>query len=745
MRGMPYDSVGTHRTGEGERGAGMTGPHADPPPLLAAALAYAARGLHVFPCWELVGSDCACPRTHRSRDAQGQCGSPGKHPRTPNGVKDATTDPAIIAGWWGRWPKAHVAIAAGASGLLVVDVDPRNGGDDSLADLERQHGPLPDTPRQLTGGGGVHVLFQRPDRPHVRGPRHGLGRGVDVKADGGYIIAAPSGHLLGRPYIWEVGHALDDLPIAPVPPWLLERLDTRTVSAVPPGSTTPVLDGLLGAALHAAGWLGHPMGLDKNACRCPQEDQHTTGSRMNGSTIVYAPRRPGGTGWFHCSHGHCGDLTTDAVLDALPAAAVTRARESLAARGIRAQDGPTPGADAPPPGDADAPPPRAPSAARKRTRMQAGDLAALLATDPAWAGCLEHDVFADRIIWARPAPIVAGLPRPGIGAELADRDLTYIAHWATCTRGWTVGADAVHAACTAAAHTNCVHPVRRYLESLAWDGTPRLGTWLQTYLQAPDAPTTTAIGVWALVAAVARVFEPGCKADHVLILEGPQAAGKSEAIRVLGGPWYHPQLPNLLGERPGQELQGRWLVEIGELDAFRGIAVSRIKDFVSRPVDIYRPSYGRCSVTRPRQCVFVGTTNEDSYLRDPTGGRRFWPVATGDIRLDDLRSDRNQLWAEAVLAYRNDAQWWPDRAWWPQLHAIQEARYEGDPWEGLVADYVAGLASVTTRELLEGAVHKHADQWTRTDQMRVAEILKRLGWHHRLAGADRLRRWFPGA
>jgi Virulence-associated protein E/Bifunctional DNA primase/polymerase, N-terminal len=727
----------------------MSAPAAEPSPLLEAARRYVACGLQVFPCWELRpdGTDCACPRGHPSRDAAGHCGSPGKHPRTPAGVKDATTDAATIARWWSTWPRAHVAIAAGASNLLVVDVDPRNGGDDSLAELEAAHGPLPPTPRQLTGGGGVHVLFRRPDRKHVRGPRHGLGRGVDVKADGGYIIAAPSGHLSGRGYVWEIGSSLDDLPIADPPAWLLERLDTRSLRDATP-ATTAVTDGLLGAALEAAGWLGRPLGLDKSAARCPQEDQHTTGSRFNGSTVAYAPQKPGGLGWFHCSHGHCGELTPDDVLEALPAATVTAARAALRARGIAADERPRD--DVPPPGDGDVPPhatavpkPAPEPPAGKRVRMGPGDLAVALTTDPAWAGCLEHDTFADRVVWRRPVPRLPGLPRPLVGAELADRDLTYIAHWAAMKRRWSLGLDGVHAACVAAAHVTPTHPVRAYLEGLVWDRVPRLALWLQTYLHAPDAPTTTAIGTWTLIAAVARIYQPGCKADHVLILEGPQAAGKSEAIRVLGGPWYHPQLPNLLGERPGQELQGRWLIEIGELDAFHGIAVSRVKDFVSRPVDIYRPSYGRCSVTRPRQCIFIGTTNEDTYLRDPTGGRRFWPVATGAIRLEALRADRDQLWAEAVVEYRQGTTWWPERDWWPQLQAIQEARYEGDPWEAVIADHIAGLPSVTTREILEGPLHKLIEHWTRTDQMRVADVLKRLGWHRR--GDHRVRRWYPAS
>src|SRR5262245_8079939 len=324
-------------------------------PILAAALRYAARGWLVFPCWEITldGTDCACPRSHPSRDSQGHCGSPGKHPRTPNGVKDATTDVTMITTWWTRWPRAHIAIAAGASGLLVVDVDPRNGGDATLAELQATYGPLPETPRQLTGGGGWHIVLRRPDRPHVRGPKNGLGQGIDVKCDGGYIIVAPSGHLLGD-YVWEIGFEFDELPIADAPAWLLERLDTRARHDSPP-TNTPVREGLLGAALEAADCLDRPLGLDRCACRCPQEEQHTTGTRFNGSTVVYAPSKPGMLGGFHCSHGHCTALDARAVLDALPSTAVIAGRAALRARGIRIHE-PRPAEDVPFPSDEDAPP-----------------------------------------------------------------------------------------------------------------------------------------------------------------------------------------------------------------------------------------------------------------------------------------------------------------------------------------------------------------------------------------------------
>jgi len=712
-------------------------PAPDPSPLLEAARTYLRFGCAVFPCWELTpdSSDCACPRTHPSRDVAGHCGSPGKHPRTPNGVKDASTDAATVTRWWTQWPRAHIAIACGASGLLVVDVDPRNGGDTSLADLEATHGPLPETPRQLTGGGGVHILLCRPDRPHVRGPRHGLGRGLDLKADGGYIIAAPSGHRSGRPYTWELGTGLDDLPIAKVPAWLLALLDSRPVRDASP-STSAVRDGLLGRALEEAGWLGHPLGPDKAAARCPREDDHSTGSRFNGSSVVYAPQRPGGPGWFHCSHGHCTDLTTDAVLAALPAAAVSRARLAL---GLRDEVPPPTDADAPVfPATDDARP--APRRMGKRIRAAAGDLAHLLTSDPAWAGTLALDTFADRILWHRPPPPLPGFPRPPVGADLSDTHLTYVAHWVAIHLGWTAGADVTHAACLTAAEANPCHPLRDYLTTLRWDGAPRLPTWLQTYAGAPDEPTTTCIGTWSLIAAVARILQPGCQADHMLILEGPQGAGKSSLIRALAGPYFLPQLPNLSSDHAAHHLQGHWLVEVGELDAFRGIASSRIKDFLSRPVDVYRPPYARNYRRRPRQCVFWGSTNDDCYLHDATGARRFWPVSTSTLDPAAAARDRDHLWAEAVHEYRQGTPWWPASAHLPALHATQDDRFDTDPWEPLVLTYIQNLPHVSTTEILDLCLHVPQDRWKGTDAHRVTDILKRAGWSRR--GHARPRRWF---
>jgi putative DNA primase/helicase len=194
--------------------------------LFDAALDYARRGFFLFPCYEITpDGDCACPRGHPNRGPDGRCARPGKHPRTRHGFKDATTDPKVVNAWWAEWPHANISVDCGRSGLLVPDVDPRNGGDTTMADRERRHGPLPDTPRQLTGGGGVHHLLKRPTWPNVRSVEGGLGCGIDLKCDGGYILVAPSNHVSGGRYHWEIGYGLDDLPIAAPPDWILRALE----------------------------------------------------------------------------------------------------------------------------------------------------------------------------------------------------------------------------------------------------------------------------------------------------------------------------------------------------------------------------------------------------------------------------------------------------------------------------------------------------------------------------------------
>jgi predicted P-loop ATPase len=230
-----------------------------------------------------------------------------------------------------------------------------------------------------------------------------------------------------------------------------------------------------------------------------------------------------------------------------------------------------------------------------------------------------------------------------------------------------------------------------------------------------------------------------------MVLEGAQGILKSSACRVLGGRWFSDALPDITnGKDASQHLRDKWIVEVAEMHALNRAEATLLKSFISRRDERYRPSYGRLEVYEPRQCVFVGTTNMDAYLRDPTGGRRFWPVKTGvaaPINLGRLAEDRDQLFAEAAHEYLNEGQWWPDQSLENEIIKKEQAeRYAGDIWEDTIERYVTPLHRVTSEELAIQALGFSKKDLRHEHTLRIASILRDMGWEQRRTG--RTRWWY---
>lgn len=296
------------------------------------------------------------------------------------------------------------------------------------------------------------------------------------------------------------------------------------------------------------------------------------------------------------------------------------------------------------------------------------------------------------------------------------------------------------------------NPVTDYLNSVKWDHKPRIDRWLHKVFGAADTDIVRAFGSMFLISAVARALRPGCKVDTMLILEGEQGIKKSSAVSALFGREFMLNgLRTFHGDEAGIAVQGRWAIDLGELSSMRKADVRDVKHFIALEIDNYRPKYGRNTVNRPRRCVFIGSTNEQGYLRDPSGGRRFWPVACRFVDLSLLQTARDQLWAEAVARFLDGEQWWIDKG--TELErlaaAAQAERYTEDIWSADIERYLDSpevrlRGCVLTSEILHAigisTVHRDA-----SSEMRVTDHLTFLGWRKKRTERHGLNRnwWFP--
>lgn len=306
-------------------------------------------------------------------------------------------------------------------------------------------------------------------------------------------------------------------------------------------------------------------------------------------------------------------------------------------------------------------------------------------------GRIKLDEFEDSIIGVAPMPWA---PRSNESGDFrwTEKDDSGLIIYLEKVLGFQSKDKLMHALNQCAAKY-AFNPVRDFLNTLEWDGVKRLDTLFIDYMGAADTPYTRAVARKSFTAAVARAMTPGVKYDSMPVLTGPQGLGKTTLIQKMGRSWFTNSIESFEGKEAAELLQGVWLVEIGEMSAYNKSDVNTIKGFLSRTEDQYRAAYARKTEKHPRRCVFFGTSNRSDYLKDPTGGRRFWPIDVGAqqpiksvfIHLD---AEVDQIWAEAVMHWRLGESLFLTGEIAEEAKRQQESHAEQDPRESIIRDFV---------------------------------------------------------
>lgn len=667
----------------------------------------------------------------------------------------ATTDPDQIKAWWRKHRRAAVGLVTGErSGIAVLDLDRKNGKDGVAAleamglDATALSPVIVETP-----SGGLHLYFRWPEGLRSSGSQ--IGAGVDIKGIRGFVYAPGAVKAAGeyRPVGLDLAEALGLVGLGVLPEWpdaLLppERPAHAGGDGQPSGLPLEVLEAALMALPVNA--RESDFGSDAEWFKVARIIYDETGGSDEGRDLWH--RWSEGWGgydydeaekkWNRRSTYASGRATVWSIITAAervgwshPVVADLRAKEK-AARAAEVLPDEEPG----------------------------GSLAAI-----------------DAMVFGPPAPVVAPIQKgdrnvpnlnsatffllenldetlPGLGlnlmsrreewagGEVDDSAVDLARYRLERVPGMEqVSADIVHRAVSAVARHRQYHPIREWLEALRHDGRPRLNSWLVRIVGAEDSPYTRAVGRAFLVAMVARVMRPGCKVDTTLALTGAQGIGKSTLCRVLAGDaYFSASLPSITGghgDRDAREhLVGMWLVELAEMAALRRSEVEVKKSFMTAAKDRVRLAYGRRTVELPRQCVFIGTTNEAQFLNDPTGNRRYWPVACGDkIDTRALAAERDQLFAEAVAAFNAGESWWFDSTFEAEhVRPVQEAAREIDVWvetvrawlDVPVADFDGGKRrdEVTLSDIMADALGIAPGHQTMAVQKRAANVMREIGW-----------------
>ena len=704
--------------------------------LLDSALALAAVGLPVFPL--------------RSTD---------KRPAVKRGFKAASTDPGDIARMFADPAAGLIGIPTGPlSGFDVLDIDPRKNGLEWLAANKSR---LPDTRQHHTRSAGLHFLMQH--APGLRNSASKIAPGVDIRADGGYVVWWPAAgfHTTGSGW-------------APWPDWLLieaMRRQTRAAAAPAPEELAPpsaadliallrampnpestTRDDYVSLNLAVQGCLRALDALDLADANEAEEIREAAAdwcSRWHHANAAdyetelarwendWSLRTNDVSGWRHVlalADQVGGDTTpyrVAAVVAEFGAVREPESRNSAAAEDLQ-------GAPSCLDSTGD---PYWNSKLLVQNGKPLGNLANVLSAlrnAPEWQRIFRFDTFSNKVTVHGTPPF----PRAGLTPRvLQEADFGLTTEWMQ-VQGINASAAVCADAISVVAHDDEYSSLTDYLRSVRFDGVARIDSWLIDFLGVADTPLHRAFSAKFLISAVARAFEPGCQVDTMLILEGRQSLKKSTALRTLfGSSWFTDHIPDLHNKDASMQIQGVWGLEHAEMATLNRTDANRIKEFVSRRIDRFRPPYGKLTADFPRQCVFAATLNPGAqgYLKDETGARRFWPVCCGvtwgehqQVDIAALADVRDRLWAEAVARYASREPWWLDEATLETAQAeVADTRYDQDPWSDEVERAIAGRPFIALPDIFAALRISVQDQ-SRSHQMRIAGILRAAGWQRKI-------------
>lgn len=373
----------------------------------------------------------------------------------------------------------------------------------------------------------------------------------------------------------------------------------------------------------------------------------------------------------------------------------------------------------------------------------------ILTHDPIWKGVLAWDEFSQAIVFTRPPQWDAEDAPKTPPRFLDDYAVTSINSWLNGHYRLKLSEESVYKAALTVARAHAVDTASDWIRGMTWDAVPRVETWLTDYLGAQDSTYTRLCGRFFLVSAMARVFRPGSQVDTMLILEGPQGGGKTSALAALFGDFFADTPLDLTSKDRFTNLRGYICIAFDELSALNKAENSAVKTFLTSRKDNYRPPFGRLNVEILRRCIFAGTVNRggSGYLKDPTGARRFNPVAVGIVDIPRLTADREQLLAEAYALYLAGVQWWPTLEETVLFQEEQADRADVDVWDTKIQAYISGREDITIGEVLSVALCIESGKQDQRMANRAADCLHRAGWERRrpMVNGSRVYKYFPPA